>query len=215
MGGRWSALDTLDPDPTQRAAVEAELLLERYGVLTRGSVAAEDLPGGFSRPYRVLSTLEEAGRVNRGYFVDGLGASQFGTAAVIDRLRAATQSSAPLVLAACDPANVFGAALPWPGTRGGGHRPARRAGALVVIRDGELLLYAERGARTLLTFTENDEALAEAAAALAGVVRSGRLAGLTITTVDGEALLGSSSAVEKALLDNGFHPTPRGLRLRR
>ncbi len=215
MAGRWSALESPDPDPTARAALEAEILLDRYGVLTRGSVMAEEAPGGFARPYRVLTQLEEAGRVRRGYFVEGLGASQFATAPAVDRLRAGTPDSRTLVLAACDPANVFGAALPWPAARGEGHRPARRAGALVVIRDGELLVYAERGARTLLTFTDDAAALEVAAQALAEVVRTGRLSGLTITTVDGQPLLGSPHPIQEALRNNGFHTTPKGMRLRR
>ena len=223
--GRWSALPAPDPDATVRAAVLAETLLDRYGVVTRGSVLAEDHPGGFAVAYRVLAKLEESGRVRRGYFVEGLGASQFATAAAVDRLRAAAPSSEPMhsarsesrpvVLAATDPANVYGAAVAWPDSRGDGHRPARRAGALVVLADGNLLTYLERGARTLLTFTDDPEQLASAATALARVVSNGQLGALTVQTVDGAPVLGSGHPLEGALQSAGFHPTPKGLRLRR
>lgn len=214
--GRWSALPSPQTDPTRRAALLAEVLLDRYGVLTRGSVVAEDVVGGFGAVYRVVAGLEEAGRVRRGYFVEGLGASQFAVTTAVDRLRAGEGDDRVVVLAATDPANVYGAALAWPPTRGdGGHRPARRAGALVVLHGGRLLAYAERGARTLLTFTDDDEDARTIGVALARAVSSGGLGGITIATVDGTAILGSGSGLESALLATGFHPTPRGLRLRR
>ncbi len=214
VAGRWSLLPMADPAPTERAALEAELLLERYGVVTRGSVAAEGRPGGFAAAYRVLAAFEESGRVRRGYFVEGLGASQFATTAAVDRLRApAAGTGAAVVLAAGDPANPYGASLPWPPVEGT-HRPARKSGALVVLRDGELVLYTERGARTVLTWSTDTEVLAAAGHALATVVRRGRVAGLTVQTVDGAPLLGSEHPLVAALTDAGFHTTPRGLRLR-
>ncbi len=234
VAGRWSLLPAPDPRPTERAALDAEVLLERYGVVTRGSVVAEGRPGGFAAAYRVLAAMEESGRVRRGYFVEGLGASQFASTAAVDRLRAPTSreplpphdgygegtaaggaaSHEPaLVLAACDPANPYGAALPWPGVEGG-HRPARKSGALVALRDGELVLYAERGARTLLTWTADPAALEAAASALATAVRRGWVSGLTVQTVDGAPLLGSDHPLTGALTGAGFHATPRGLRLR-
>lgn len=234
LAGRWSLLPIADPAPTQRAALEAELLLERYGVVTRGSVVAEGRPGGFAAAYRVLAAMEESGRVRRGYFVEGLGASQFATTAAVDRLRAApptptTSEGSPAwartlpnrapatdraaVLAACDPANPYGAALAWPEVEGQ-HRPARRSGALVVLLQGALVLYAERGARTVLTFTDDPFALTAAGHALAAVVRRGQVQGLTVQTVDGVPLLGSEHPLVAALTEAGFHPTPRGLRLR-
>ncbi len=214
VAGRWSLLPEPLAAPTERAALEAELLLERYGVVTRGSVAAEGRPGGFAAAYRVLAAFEESGRVRRGYFVEGLGASQFATTAAVDRLRApGADAGVAVVLAAGDPANPYGAALPWPDTEGT-HRPARKSGALVVLRDGELVLYAERGARTVLTWSTDTEALAAAGHALATVVRRGRVAGLTVQTVDGAPLLGSEHPIVVALTDAGFHATPRGLRLR-
>ncbi|MEN0070436.1 MAG: ATP-dependent helicase [Propionicimonas sp.] len=223
--GRWSALPEPDTDPTTRSFATAEALLDRYGVVTRGSVAAEGVTGGFAGVYRVLAAAEDAGRVRRGYFVEHLGAAQFAAVGAVDRLRAFSRplSEAPgteaLVLAACDPANPYGAAVGWPSrpaagdTRG--HQPARKAGALVVLVDGELVLYVERGGRTLLSWGEDATLLAPAAAALAGAVHSGALGKLLVGKVDGEAVLGGSHPLATALEQAGFRLTPRGLVLRR
>jgi ATP-dependent Lhr-like helicase len=236
--GRWSLLPEVEADATVRAYATAEVLLDRYGVVTRGSVVAEDVPGGFAGVYRVLAAAEESGRVRRGYFVETLGASQFTTTGAVDRLRAgarqpgeserAAGAAAPaaLVLAATDPANAYGAALPWPdrptagddtdavgGKRG--HQPARKAGALVVLVDGELVLYVERGGKTLLSWTDDPALLQSGADALALAVREGALGRLTVEKADGGALLGSEHPLVQALANAGFHATPRGLRLRR
>jgi ATP-dependent Lhr-like helicase len=335
--GRWSLLPDRDADPTRRAHALAEALLDRYGVVTRGSVAAEHVPGGFAAAYRVLSAFEESGRARRGYFVESLGAAQFAVPGAVDRLRAiaAAQSGdadvagpadpagpdsavsgsavsgsavsgsavsgsavsgsavsgsavsgsawAPpgardprgplpghragpgrvpsggagpsaLVLAATDPANPYGAALGWPpraaGSAGGGvdgggvdgggpdsggasvgtgagpgaggasgakasaagHRAGRKAGALVVLVDGELVLYVERGGRTLLSWTDDPARLQPAVDALSLAVREGCLGKLAVEKADGQAVTGS--ALGSALQQAGFHPTPRGLRLR-
>jgi ATP-dependent Lhr-like helicase len=230
VGGRWSLLPAREQDATVTAYARAEILLDRYGVLTRGSVTAEDVPGGFAGVYRVLTAAEEAGRVRRGYFVEGLGAAQFATTGAVDRLRAGARSpgdraaaaaSNTLVLAACDPANPYGAALPWPSrddvpAEGGrGHQPARKAGALVVLVDAVLVLYVERGGRTLLTWSQDEATLQAAADALALAVREGALGRLTVEKGDGERLLGSDQPLVQALARAGFHTTPRGLRLRR
>ncbi len=210
VAGRWALLPEVEPDPTARAALDAELLLERYGVVTRGSVVAEGRPGGFAASYRVLSAMEEAGRVRRGYFVEALGAAQFATTAAVDRLRATGgPQQATTVLAATDPANPFGAALDWPPVEGT-HRPARKAGALVVLHGSDLVLWAERGGRTLLTWTEDPAVLREAAGALAATVRSGALGQLTVTSSDGDELVGvgPDHPLAAALLDAGFHPSP-------
>ncbi|MPZ63295.1 MAG: DEAD/DEAH box helicase, partial [Propionibacteriales bacterium] len=218
VAGRWSLLPEREPDPTHRAHAAAEALLERHGVVTRGAVASERVPGGFAAVYKVLSAFEERGQCRRGYFVAGLGAAQFGPAGAVDRLRALTdEGSGALALAACDPANPFGAALPWPqrpvdDQLGRGHRPGRKAGALVVLVDGDLVLYVERGGRTLLTFSEDPELLRPAVDALALAVREGALGRLTVERADGERVLGSS--LGRALEQAGFHATPRGLRLR-
>ena len=233
--GRWSLLPEVETDTTVRTLATAEILQDRYGVLTRGSVVAEDVPGGFAAVYRVLAAAEESGRVRRGYFVESLGAAQFATTGAIDRLRAhARQLGASpdasaqraLVLAATDPANAYGAALPWPdrpvaddaeesapGRRG--HQPARKAGALVILVDGDLVLYVERGGKTLLSWTDDTTRLQASADALALAVREGALGRLTVEKADGGAILGSGHPLVDALAQAGFHATPRGLRLRR
>ncbi|WP_280440700.1 ATP-dependent helicase [Nocardia brasiliensis] len=223
VAGRWSLLPERVSDNTVRAHATADLLLERYGVLTRGSVQNEGIPGGFALMYRVLTEFEDRGRCRRGYFVDSLGGAQFSTTDVVDRLRSfdterrpsetKPQTGQALALAACDPANPYGAALPWPKGEGdGGHRPGRKAGAIVVLVDGELALYLERGGKTLLTFTEDPDARQAAAHAMAGLVHSRRVDSLVIDKVDGETVHGNTFA--GFLTEAGFSATPRGLRLR-
>ena len=227
--GRWAVLPEIDDDPTRRAHATAERLLDRHGVVIRGAAVSERVPGGFAAVYKVLSAFEESGRCRRGYFVDGLGAAQFGTAGAIDRLRTFSETGsrgrgeeAPtaLALAATDPANPFGAALPWPAstsstTDRAGHRPGRKAGALVVLVDGDLVLYVERGGRTLLTWTDDPGRLGPATAALAAAARRGTLGRMTVEKADGAQLLGSGSTpLREALQAAGFVSTPRGLRLR-
>jgi ATP-dependent Lhr-like helicase len=238
--GRWSLLPELESDPTRRAHASAEALLERHGVVTRGAVTSERVPGGFAGVYKVLSAFEDSGRCRRGYFVGSLGAAQFGVPGAVDRLRsfsaevtstdgpaspgAPGEKKAALVLAATDPANPYGAALPWPDrtpeTAEGaatGHRPGRKAGALVVLVDGALAAYVERGGRTLLTFSEDLDTLTAAFGALATSARQGALGRLTVERADGENILGIGdrpSALRHALEGAGFVATPRGLRLR-
>ncbi len=216
--GRWSLLPPPDTDATRRAHAAAEGLLDRHGVVTRGAVVSERLPGGFAAAYKVLSAFEESGRARRGYFVAGLGAAQFATVGAVDRLRSHSDTAAgrvpgpALVLAATDPANPYGAALEWP-TTDGGHRPGRKAGALVVLVDGALVLYVERGGRSLLSWAEDDGDVLQAAAdALALAVRDGALGSLRVERADGDAI--TSTALGNALAAAGFHVTPRGLRLR-
>ncbi|WP_130013258.1 DEAD/DEAH box helicase [Serinicoccus sediminis] len=233
--GRWSLLPPIETDPTVRALAGAEQLLDRYGVLTRGSVVAEGIPGGFAGVYRVLSGAEEAGRVRRGYVVEGLGAAQFGSSGAIDRLRALSHEHRPVssadgadqgpevvLLAATDPASPFGASVPWPerGDDEGSHRPARKAGSMVVLVDGALALYLERGGRSALTMEPPPEAAtdavwAAAARALVTAVRRGSLSGITIAKIDGGGALASTHPLAAALADAGFHTAPQGLRLRR
>ena len=220
--GRWSLLPARNPDPTRRAHAAAETLLDRYGIVTRGSVLTERTPGGFAAVYKVLSAFEESGRCRRGYFVAGLGAAQFALPGAVDRLRALangpdrrTEDGAPraVVLAATDPANPYGAALSWPEREAaGGHRPGRKAGALVVLVDGELVVYVERGGRTVLSFTEDPGVLQPGVDALALAIRDGHLGKLSVETADGEQV--RHTAFGDALAKAGFHATPRGLRLR-
>ncbi len=225
MAGRWSAVPARDLDPTRRALAGADVLLDRYGLVTRGSVAGERITGGFAGVYPVLKAAEEAGRARRGYFVEGLGAAQFALPGAVDRLRGEARplevrrsdGSAALVLPATDPANSYGAALPWPSAArpadgGRGHQPARKAGALVVLVDGACVLYVERGGRTLLSFTDDAAVLQPAADALALAVRDGALGKLQVERADGVRV--TDSALGAALEAAGFRPTPRGLRLR-
>jgi ATP-dependent helicase Lhr and Lhr-like helicase len=239
VAGRWSMLPDRDNDPTRRARALAETLLDRHGVLTRGAVAAEHVGGGFAAVYPVLKAFEETGRCRRGYFVEGLGGAQFAMPGAVDRMRALAaperetspwQTPVPggwrerrkpeptraLVLAATDPANPYGAALGWPARpatdRGGGHKPGRKAGALVVLVDGELALYVERGGKSLLSWSDDPGCVQPAADALALAVRDGMLGKLAVERADGEAVL--TSPLGSALEQAGFRPTPRGLRLR-
>jgi len=222
VAGRWSALPVPEPDTTLRAHYQAELLLNRHGVLTRGAVAAEAVPGGFATLYKVLTTLEEAGRCQRGYFVESLGGAQFAAASTVDRLRSYLDGVDPerpeyraVVLAAADPANPYGAALPWPPVNDSAHRPGRKAGALVVLVDGALAWFLERGGRSLLTFTDDPDTHHAAATAVADLVAGGRMTSLLVERVDGVAVLElRDCAALAALTDAGFARTPRGLRLR-
>lgn len=225
VAGRWSALPTPEPDSTLRAHFQAELLLNRHGVLTKGAVAAEGVPGGFATLYKVLSAFEDAGRCQRGYFVESLGGAQFAVASTVDRLRSYLDGVDPqrpdyraVVLAATDPANPYGAALPWPASNAeGSARPGRKAGALVVLVDGELCWFSERGGRSLLTFTDDPDASHAAAVALAELVSARRVASLLVERANGVSVLqpdGPAATALDALVDAGFSRTPRGLRLR-
>jgi len=226
VAGRWSALPMPEPDSTLRAHHQAELLLNRHGVLTKGAAAAEAIPGGFAMLYKVLSTFEEAGRCQRGYFVESLGGAQFAVASTVDRLRGyldGIDRERPeyraVLLAAADPANPYGAALPWPSRASetdGGARPGRKAGALVVLVDGELVWFVERGGRSLLSFRDDPEANRAAGAALAELVSAGRVSSILVERINGVAVLGPdvSPPAVSALSDAGFSRTPRGLRLR-
>jgi ATP-dependent Lhr-like helicase len=209
VAGRWAVLPLASSAATPRAHALGETLLERYGVVTRGSVVAEGVLGGFALAYRSLSGFEETGRVRRGYFIDGQGGAQFASTAAVDRLRSAPRGNA-VALAATDPANPFGAALDWPETGDGGHRPARKGGAFVAIVDGEAVFYLERGGRTTLVFTDDADTLAAAAAALAEALSRAGSPRLRIETVNGQVVYGS--VLEPALRSAGFRETPRGLR---
>ncbi|MEU4764478.1 ATP-dependent helicase [Actinosynnema sp. NPDC023794] len=221
VAGRWSLAVVPAVDATRRAHARAEAFLERHGVLTRGALDTERVTGGFSGVYRVLRAMEESGQVVRGYVVEGLGAAQFAARGAVDRLRASSRSPGQehagtpdaVVLAAADPAQPYGAALAWPEPSGEGkHRPGRKSGALVVLVDGLATLYVERGGRSLLSFTEDEEPLRAAAQALSRAVRDGWLGQLAVQRADGEVALGSRLAA--ILQDAGFRATPKGLRLR-
>lgn len=277
--GRFSRVDTLLQEPveaTVAALARADLLLDRYGVLTRGCLQVEDSVGGFSQLYRIYSAAEDRALVRRGYFIEGLGAAQFAAPATVDLLRSTADSlSVPAgpqgfgatqgfgasaytpqrtdteqvygtftvtLLAATDPANPYGAALSWPAIpsfahEGAGtvkHRPARKAGACVVLVDGAPVLYVERGAKTLLAFTTDPVLLEAAAPALARLVSAGGAEKISVEKVNDVELLGTHTlntsaqgaatgevtehpveALRAALQMQGFYATVRGLSLRR
>ncbi|HEX7472750.1 MAG TPA: DEAD/DEAH box helicase [Candidatus Limnocylindrales bacterium] len=226
--GRWSLVEPPPEAPSPAARTErlhalSLALLERHGVLTREAVAAEAVVGGFSAVYPVLRAMEEAGRIRRGYFVDGLGAAQFAQAGALDRLRAVREpagASGPAeprihLLAAADPANPYGAALAWPRRGDDDRRPLpRAAGAYVVLVDGHAAIYLERGGSGLQTFPAADEPAVGGPAlrALGTLVADGRARELVIAKVDGLPVAGSPW--RERLLEAGFVPGYRGLALR-
>ena len=167
MQGRWSLTSSIfreQPDPRQQRRTLAELLLERHGILTRETVLAEGIPGGFSALYDALTDLETLGVCRRGYFVEGLGGAQFALPGAVERLRARRddEDAPPLVLAATDPAQPYGAALPWPKRDGEHRRPSRVAGAYVVLAGAEPVVYVERGGRGLTLMVDLDDPRAAA-----------------------------------------------------
>lgn len=212
--GRWSRISRAEVDPTVRMHAQTTQLLTRHGIVTRGAVAAESQPGGFAAVYPVLKAFEDSGRCRRGYFVEGLGGAQFALPGAVDRMRALTDArdAETQVLAATDPANPYGAALPWP-DRGAetGHRPGRKVGAIVSLVDGALVLYVERGGRTLLSYSDDRETLQRAVDAVALAVHDGLLGRLNVEKADGGSVL--DSPLSEALMQAGFRLSPKGLRL--
>ena len=203
--GRWSLVAEMTGGgaaPTERMHAQAGVLLQRHGVLTREAVVAEGWPGGFTGLYPVLRAMEESGRIRRGYFVEGLGGSQFALPGAVDRLRSLREPNQSVIaLAASDPANPYGAILPWP--KGDG-RMARAAGAYCVLDAGELVLYVERGGRSLIT---NGEVRPEHVRALMGVaIVAGKV---EVQRVDGIGVM--ESPLAKVLRESGFASTHRGL----
>jgi ATP-dependent Lhr-like helicase len=212
--GRWSLVAPLRlpiPSPTEMAHARAHQLLDRYGVLTREAALGEGHEGGFAGVYPLLKALEERGEVRRGYFVAGLGAAQFALPGAVDRLRGVRESdddAEPIVLAATDPAQPYGAALAWPESAG---RPVRAAGAHVVLHDGRPLVELERGGRSLITFPGADESSAWVVA-LQELVKNGRLKKLEIAKVDGVAIRETPWAAR--LESAGFSAGYRGMTYR-
>jgi ATP-dependent Lhr-like helicase len=206
--GRWSLVADLlraETTSTERLHARAGALLERHGVLTREAVLAEAVTGGFASLYPVLRAMEEAGRIRRGYFIDGLGASQFALPGAVDRLRELRDDDGGAVaMSAVDPANPYGVTVSWPpmGDRPG--RPARVPGAYVVFDAGELRMYLERGGRSLITFGEVSP---EHLHALIGAAAHD--AKLELLAVDGVAA--QRSPLAAALRGQGFGASPRGL----
>jgi ATP-dependent Lhr-like helicase len=190
----------------------AELMLERHGIVTRETAIAEGIPGGFASIYGELQNLELLGTARRGYFVEGLGGAQFALPGAVERLRSLPQSDGTLqVLAATDPANPYGATLSWPKLEGQ-RRPARTAGAYVMLRDGEPLIYVERGGKGISVLVDHDdERIRPAFEALAAFVTGGRGRRLSLERIDGEPVVGSPW--EALLVELGFRAGPRKLTL--
>jgi len=215
--GRWSLTSTIfraEPEIGARRRTLAELLLERYGIVTREQVLAEGITGGFAVLYDALSQLETLGVCRRGYFVEGLGGAQFALPGAVERLRAqrADDETPPLVLAATDPAQPYGAALPWLKRDGSDRRPQRSAGAYVVLAGAEPVLYVERGGRAIATLVDRDDPrLRPALQALATFVTADRRRKLSLERIDGEPVVGSG--LEPLLIELGFRAGPRKLTL--
>ena len=213
--GRWSLTERLFAGALDRRAL-AELLLERQGIVTRDGVRAEGIAGGYGAVYGELRALETLGLCRRGYFVEGLGGAQFALGGAVERLRELRDAGDPetqsvLVLAAADPAQPYGSVLPWP--RREGARPARVAGAHVVLLGGEAVLYVERGGRSLVPLREpSQDWLRPALEALVAHVRGGRTKRLAVERFDGEAV--TASDVLQLLVDAGFVAGPRRAVLR-
>jgi ATP-dependent Lhr-like helicase len=213
VAGRWSLTEALfgeSPGAGPRLRAQAELMLERYGIVTREAVLAEGVPGGFSSLYGELTNLEVLGTARRGYFVEGLGGAQFALAGAVERLRALPQPDGEyLLLAATDPANPYGALLPWP-KREDSRRPSRTPGAFVLLSDGEPVLYVERGGRGILRLRNVEgEELAAAIAELATAAHNKVIPRLGIERIDGEPVIGSG--LEEVLIEAGFSRQPRRL----
>ena len=240
--GRWSLLpiraqkgrDSIGPSSTEASHALALQLLNRYGVLLRESVAAENVPGGFSAVYDVLKALEESGCIRRGYFVAGLGATQFALPAAIDllrQLRAAPPQEKPefVQLAATDPANPYGSVLRWPelpvaeeDSETAPRLLTRAAYAEVILRNGQLVAWLRRGNPNLLVFLPAEEPeRSQTASGLAHFLctrgqermRGGSHQGVLITTINGQPV--AAHPMARFLLDAGFHPGPLGMHLRR
>ena len=202
---------------TARAAALARTLLARHGVLTREVAQAEEVAGGFSAVYSVLGAMESAGKIRRGYFVAGLGGAQFAAAGADERLRSLREpgdSPEVIVLASTDPANAYGAALPWPERPG--TRLARAAHTRVVLVDGALVAYLAKDARALWTFLpesepERGQLAAALARALAGLANAGRRT-LLIGQIDG--VDAQVAPLTRTLERAGFAITTQGLFIR-
>jgi ATP-dependent Lhr-like helicase len=212
--GRWSLTDSLFPGVPDRRAL-AELLLERQGIVTRDGVRGEGIAGGYGAVYGELRALETLGTCRRGYFVEGLGGAQFALGGAVERLRELRpregEEAEPLVLAAADPAQPYGASLPWPKRSNG--RAARVAGAQVVLLGGEPALFVERGGRSLVPLREPEEEwLRVALTALVAHVKRGGAKRLAVERFDGEPVV--ETMVMPLLVEAGFLAGPRRAVLR-
>lgn len=214
-GGRWAAVDRVvgERSETARAAARAQMLLDRYGIVSREAAVAESIPGGFSAMGKVLRAMEEAGKARRGYFVEGLSGAQFAHPLAVDRLRAERNDDGAdgfVVLAADDPANPYGALLRWPPTHNEAARPSRRAGALVVLSNGHCALYVESGGKRLTTFRDTPDVDRDVAftEGLPRIVRAVRRKSMRVEHIDGVPT--TQSTLRTLLARAGFVADYRG-----
>jgi ATP-dependent helicase Lhr and Lhr-like helicase len=215
--GRWSLIPTVGVNATTRANTLAHQLLARYGVVTRETAPSENIAGGFSAVYPVLKAMEDAGRIRRGYFVAGLGATQFATGGALDMLRSfrdEPDEPETVMVAATDPANPYGAIVKWPESR---MALTRSVGASVILVNGALAAYVGRGEKQIALFLPEDEpsrsAVARAVAnALASLVRGGARRALLITEIDDQPV--AKSALAPMLAEAGFAPSSMGYQMR-
>jgi ATP-dependent Lhr-like helicase len=207
--GRWSLVGELlrrdEPVAIEtRGAALAEQFLTRHGIVTRDAVLAEGVPGGFSGLYPVLTALEDAGKARRGYFIEGRGGAQFALPGAVDRLRA-IEDVGIVTMSAVDPANPYGAALPWPDSDFG--TPARRAGAAVALADGALVAYLEKGGKRALTFGSDQAGVVAALIDLMALQSRPK----ALELIDGQSA--ATTAVGADMVSAGLKPGYKGLTL--
>jgi ATP-dependent helicase Lhr and Lhr-like helicase len=215
--GRWSLVPTGSANETQRATALAQQLLSRYGLVTREAPALENVFGGFSAVYPVLRAMEDAGRIRRGYFVAGLGATQFASGGAIDLLRALRdepETPETVMLAATDPANPYGAIVKWPESK---WTLSRSVGAEVILVNGLMACYISRGEKQFYVFLPEDEPVRsivgrEVAKTLASLVEHGARRALLVSEVNEEPA--SKSMLAPYLAEAGFAATAMGMQLR-
>lgn len=215
LAGRWSLLQVEPLNDTERMLALAENMLDRYGIVSRQAVIAENIPGGFPSMQTLCRSMEDSGRIMRGRFVEGLGGAQFADRLTIDRLRdLATQATqtrhyTPVALSANDPANVWGTLLPWP-AHPATLVPTRRAGALVVVSGGKLLLYLAQGGKKMLVWQEKEELLAPGVfQALTTALRREPRLRFTLTEVNDQPV--RQTPMFTLLREAGFSSSPQGL----
>ena len=215
--GRWSVVAQTAANDTKRANALAQQLLTRYGTVTREAPALENISGGFSAVYPVLKAMEDAGRIRRGYFVAGLGATQFASGGAIDLLRSLRlepDDPETVMLAATDPANPYGAIVKWPESK---WTLSRSVGAQVILVNGLMACYISRGEKQLIVFLPEDEPLrtnvARAVArTLASIVLGGTRRAMLITEINDEPV--ARSPLASYLIEEGFSPSALGYQLR-
>ncbi|MGE3843666.1 MAG: helicase-related protein, partial [Vicinamibacterales bacterium] len=222
--GRWSLVAlTLQPKPRDTAwsAAMATQLLNRYGIVSREAAGAEALGGGFTVVYDVLRSMEERGKVRRGYFASGVGAAQFALPTAVDLLRSLRQPAeeAEVVwLSATDPANAYGAILPWPKAdvdSPGGRGASRSAGAHVVLVNGRLGAWLSRNQQSMVSFLpdtspERDIVGRGVARALAAFGRRGREGARGLLIADVNGLPAARHPLGAFLKEAGFSASPLG-----